>query len=144
MEPLSEMENQPFFLRKKCMKPIVFITGNEGKLREVKSLIPDIQSVEMNLTEIQEMDAQKIILAKLEEARKHYPSTALLVEDTSLYLHALGGLPGPLVKWFTMAVGVEGIYKLTEPFGSKRATARTFIGYADEDGIRFFEGVLCD
>ena len=124
------------------MKSILFITGNEGKLREVRSLIPDIQSVEMDLTEIQEIDAHKIILAKLEEARKYYSSTALIVEDTSLYLHALSGLPGPLVKWFLGTIGVEGIYKLTEPFGSKRATARTFIGYADEDGIRFFEGSI--
>lgn len=41
-----------------------------------------------------------------------------------------------------MSVGVEGIYKLTEPFGSKRAIAHTCIGYADEDGIRFFEGSI--
>lgn len=124
------------------MRPILFITGNEGKLREVSALIPAVQGVDMDLTEIQEIDAHKIITAKLAEAQK-YQSGTFIVEDTSLYLDAMNGLPGPLVKWFVKAVGIEGIYKLTESFKSTRATARTLIGYADEDGIiHFFEGSI--
>ncbi|HCI80824.1 MAG TPA: non-canonical purine NTP pyrophosphatase [Ktedonobacter sp.] len=124
------------------MKPILFITGNKDKLREVNALIPNVQGVDMDLPEIQEIDAHKIIAAKLAEAQKFHTG-ALIVEDTSLYLDAMNGLPGPLAKWFMKAVGVEGIYKLTEAFGSAKATARTIIGYADENGsIHFFEGSI--
>jgi inosine triphosphate pyrophosphatase len=124
------------------MKPILFITGNAGKLREVRALIPGVQGVDMDLTEIQEIDAHKIIAAKLVEAQR-YQSGAFMVEDTSLYLDAMNGLPGPLVKWFLKTVGIEGIYKLSESFGSVRATACTIIGYADEDGnLLFFEGSI--
>ncbi len=123
------------------MKSIVFITGNKDKLREVQALIPAVQGLDLDLTEIQEIDAHKIITAKLTEAQK-YHAGPFIVENTSLSLDAMNGLPGPLVKWFLKTIGVEGIYKLTESFESTRAMARTLIGYADEEGIHFFEGSL--
>ena len=124
------------------MSLTLFITGNEGKLREVRALIPDVQGINFDLTEIQEIDASTIITAKLTEAQKDHAG-AFMVEDTSLHLDAMNGLPGPLVKWFLKTIKVEGIYKLTEAFKSTRATARTIIGYADEDGsVHFFEGTI--
>src|SRR5579875_3449231 len=108
---------------------IFFITGNNDKLREVQALIPDVQHIDLDLPEIQEVDPYRIIAAKLEGART-CRSGAFLVEDTSLALDGMGGLPGPLAKWFVKAIGA-------------RATARTIIGYADENGeVRFFEGSL--
>ncbi len=124
------------------MKPIYFITGNKDKLREVRALIPAVRGIDMDVVEIQEIDAHKIIAAKLAEAQR-YQSGAFIVEDTSLSLDAMNGLPGPLVKWFMKAVGIEGVYQLAAAFGSARATARTLIGYAEENGtIHFFEGSL--
>jgi inosine triphosphate pyrophosphatase len=118
-----------------------FITGNKDKLREVQALIPDVQSIDLDLPEIQEIDPHKVIAAKLVEARK-YCSGAFLVEDTSLSLDGMGGLPGPLAKWFVRSIGVDGIYSLSKTFGA-RATARTIIGYADENNdLLFFEGSL--
>jgi inosine triphosphate pyrophosphatase len=95
----------------------------------------------MDLPEIQEVDPQKVIAAKLVEARKYWSGT-FIVEDTSFSLDSIDGLPGPLVKWFIKSIGVDGIYALTKTFGA-RATARTIIGYADENNdILFFEGSL--
>lgn len=79
------------------MDKILFITRNKEKLREVSALIPGIQSVDIDLTEIQKIDAHKMITAKLAEAQNKY-SGPFIVEDTSLYLDAMNGLPGPLVK----------------------------------------------
>jgi inosine triphosphate pyrophosphatase len=121
---------------------IFFITGNKDKLREIQTLIPNVQGRDMDLVEIQEIDAHKIIAAKLAEAQR-YQSGTFIVEDTSLYIDAMNGLPGPFIKWFTKAVGILGVYKLTEAFESARATARTIIGYADEGGnLLFFEGAI--
>jgi inosine triphosphate pyrophosphatase len=121
---------------------IFFITGNKDKLREVRELLPNVQGIDLDLTEIQEIDAKRIIRAKLAEAQKSHTG-AFIVEDTSLYLDKMNGLPGPLVKWFVKSIGIEGLYKLTEAFKSTRATARTLIGYADEDGsVHFFEGAI--
>jgi non-canonical purine NTP pyrophosphatase (RdgB/HAM1 family) len=122
------------------MMPIAFITGNRDKLKEVKTLLPEVQGVDLDLPEIQALDAHAIIAAKLAEAQKHHIGPCL-VEDTSLYLDAMNGLPGPLAKWFVQAIKVEGIYKLSETFGSPKATAQTLLGYADENAdIHFFEG----
>ncbi len=120
---------------------LLFITSNKGKLREIQALIPDVQSIDLDLPEIQEIDPHKVIAAKLVEAQK-YRSCAFLVEDTSLSLDGMGGLPGPLAKWFVRSIGVDGIYALSKTFGA-RATARTIIGYADENNeMLFFEGSL--
>lgn len=34
---------------------------------------------------------------------------AVMVEDTSLCFNALGGLPGPYIKWFLEKLGHEGL-----------------------------------
>lgn len=36
---------------------------------------------------------------------------AVMVEDTCLCFHALGGLPGPYIKWFLQKLGHEGCAK---------------------------------
>lgn len=121
---------------------IFFITGNKGKLREVRELLPGVEGVDLDLTEIQELDPRKVIAAKLAEARREQAG-AFIVEDTSLVLSSMNGLPGTFIKWFLAALGVEGVYELTRVFGN-RATARTFIGYAEEEGrVDFFEGSIC-
>jgi len=121
---------------------IFFITGNKDKLREIRELLPNVQGIDLDLCEIQEIDAKRIIRAKLAEAQRGHTG-AFIVEDTSLYLDEMNGLPGPLVKWFVKSIGIDGIYKLTEAFNSARATARTLIGYADEDrSVHFFEGAI--
>jgi inosine/xanthosine triphosphate pyrophosphatase family protein len=82
------------------MKPrIYFITGNKNKFAEVKNMLPEVEQLELDLEEIQEFDAHKVIQAKMKEAFKHYKSgDAFIIEDTSLYLDGLNGLPGPLIN----------------------------------------------
>jgi non-canonical purine NTP pyrophosphatase (RdgB/HAM1 family) len=119
---------------------IYFITGNKNKFEEVKSILPDTQQLDIDLPEIQEMDAHKIIKAKLEEAQKHQKGE-FIVEDNSLYLEAMNGLPGPFIKWFLKTIGKEGLYKLAETFGNYKAEAKVVIGYSDPSGnVEFFEG----
>jgi non-canonical purine NTP pyrophosphatase (RdgB/HAM1 family) len=121
---------------------IFFVTSNQGKLREAQELLAEIRGIDLDLTEIQELDATKIIRAKLAEAQKSHTGR-FMVEDTSLYLDEMHGLPGPLIRWFLQSIGTEGIYRLSQTFGNARATARTWIGYANEHGeVAFFEGVI--
>ncbi len=108
----------------------------------MKALIPDIEMFDMDLPEIQEIDAKIIIKEKLRVAREQIDG-ALMVEDTSLYLDCMNGLPGPLIKWFVKTIGNDGLYKIAKSYGDYEATARTLIGYSGHDGdIHFFEGEL--
>jgi non-canonical purine NTP pyrophosphatase (RdgB/HAM1 family) len=118
---------------------LYFITGNKNKFEEARAIIPCVQPLEIDLPEIQELDPQKIIEAKLKEARKHYDLN-LFCEDTSLYINCLNGLPGPLIKWFMHSLGNQGIYDLVKSNPNLSATAKTVIGYSGEGEIRFFSG----
>lgn len=119
---------------------LYFITGSKGKFTEVASIVNNIKHLDIDLPEIQEIDQKKIITAKLHEAFKHH-SGEFIVEDTSLYLDCLNGLPGPLIKWFLKTIKTEGVAKIAESYGNTKAVAKTFIGYAKSNtDIHFFEG----
>lgn len=121
---------------------LYFISGNKNKLKEIQAIIPHVEQLEIDLPEIQSLDARKIIEAKLNEARKHHKGE-FIVEDTSLYFKCLNGLPGPLIKWFMEAMTLEELYNITEKIGNSDAEAKTIIGYIDKNGkINYFEGSL--
>lgn len=121
---------------------IYFITGNKNKFEEIKAILPQVERLEIDVPEIQEIDAHKIIRKKLESAREHAKSE-FIVEDTSLYLECLNGLPGPLIKWFIKTIGVDGLANIAAKMGNTAAEAKTIIGYANSSGkIRFFEGIV--
>tara|TARA_Y100000034_G_C6854321_1_gene387977 strand:+ start:845 stop:1411 length:567 start_codon:yes stop_codon:yes gene_type:complete len=127
---------------------LYFITGNKKKFEEAKFTFPEIEQLDIDLPEIQNIDAKEIIKEKLNEALKNpeLKDAEFIVEDTSLYLDCLNGLPGPLIKWFMETIGNQGIYELTEKYGNNKAEAKTIIGYAkNENGnpeIYFFEGSI--
>jgi len=126
----------------KNINMLYFITGNKNKFEEVVAILPEVEQLNIDLPEIQEIDPHEIIKAKLTEAFKH-TSGEFIVEDTSLYLDCLNGLPGPLIKWFLKTIGNKGLADITEKFGNDKAQAKTMIGYAtDRDDIHFFEGMV--
>jgi inosine triphosphate pyrophosphatase len=118
------------------------VTGNSRKFAEVQSILSDAQQLDMDLPEVQDLDAKNVVQAKLAAARR-YRAVELLVEDTSLSFRCLNGLPGPLIKWFLQALGDDGLYNVVRRLGDDRAEARTVIGYADSTGqARLFEGAM--
>lgn len=122
---------------------IYFVTGNKDKLREAESMWSEIEGIDIDLDEIQEIDSTKIIKAKLKEAIKQKPGINLMVEDQSLVIDGMNGLPGPLIKWFVKSMSLERMAKLAESMGDKTAEAKTIIGYADKFGkINYFEATI--
>jgi non-canonical purine NTP pyrophosphatase (RdgB/HAM1 family) len=121
-----------------------FITGNKGKFEELKFFFPNLEQIKLDLPEIQELNAYKVIEAKLKEAQKHTEKgTEIIIEDTSVYIQELNLLPGPFIKWFLDSLGIDGIWKIVEKLESKKATAKTIIGYLDANSnIHYFEGAL--
>jgi len=104
--------------------------------------LPELEQVDIDLLEIQGIDAKLIIKYKLQEARKHHKGS-FIVEDTSLYLDCLNGLPGPLIKWFMETIGNKGLSDIAQKLGNTKAEAKTIIGYVgSDDSINFFEGSI--
>jgi inosine triphosphate pyrophosphatase len=122
-----------------------FITGNKNKVLEVKALLAPIkvEQSNINLKEIQEIDARKILKHKLAEAFKHHRGK-FIVEDSALYLDCLNGkLPGPLIKWFNDTLEPGGVYRLAKKMGNTGAKAQTIFALAKNSrDILFFEGMV--
>lgn len=49
---------------------LYFITGNKNKFEEIKAIIPKAEQLDIDLPEIQEINAREIIKQKLLEAFK--------------------------------------------------------------------------
>jgi len=121
---------------------ISFITGNENKFAEARKIIPSLRRIEMDLPEIQELDARKIIREKLREAGKSFRE-AMVVEDTSLELKCLNGLPGPFIRWFQEKLGNQGLFEIASKSGLFDAKAVLWLGFMDpQRKIRFFNSTL--
>jgi len=123
-------------------RTLYFITGNRSKFEEAQAILGGIKQLDIDLPEIQEVDAKAIMRAKLLEALAHRQGE-FIVEDTSLYLDCLNGLPGPLIKWFLKTIGNSGLADLAEKLGNTRAEAKTVVGYAkNHEELFFFEGSI--
>ncbi len=121
---------------------LVFVTSNQGKLREAEAVLGrSLDHHGLDLPEIQSLDLSEVVLSKVEAARAVL-GRPVIVEDTALEFAALGGFPGPLVRWLLISVGAEGLCRIVHAFGDPRATARCLVCASDGESKVFGEGVV--
>lgn len=124
------------------MKPITYITGNKHKLENFMRYADfPVEHVGLDLVEIQSLDVHKIIEHKAKEAFKLLQKP-VLIEDVSLTIHALGKLPGPLIKWFLESLKTEGLCRLLDNYNDKSATASVLFALYDGTSLKIFEGAM--
>ncbi len=124
------------------MKDLVFITGNQHKADYLaKWLGVPVPHQKIELEELQSLDLAAVVAHK---ARGAYAvvQKPVLVEDVALTFHALGRLPGTLVKWFLEEIGPEGLCKIVQPFADKTATASIMYGLFDGYELKTFEAYV--
>lgn len=123
------------------MKTITFITGNQHKADYLaKYLGYVVNHVKLELEEIQSLDLREIVEHKVRQAYEKIQKP-VIVEDVSLEFAALGGLPGPFIKFFTEKVPFETICSMING-KTREATARCVVGYFDGTDMKLFEGSL--
>ncbi|QIW99007.1 hypothetical protein AMS68_004525 [Peltaster fructicola] len=117
-------------------KELNFITGNANKLAEVQAILSStpvkLQSQALDLLEIQGT-IEEISRDKCVRAAEQVKGP-VLVEDTCLCFDAFDELPGPYVKWFLKALGVEQFHKLLAGFDDKSAQAVCTFAYSEGPG----------
>jgi non-canonical purine NTP pyrophosphatase (RdgB/HAM1 family) len=124
------------------MDEITLVTGNQNKVREAERILGrPLRSRKIDLPEIQGLDVHEVLKAKAEEAWRRI-RRPLIVEDVSLELDALGGFPGPLIKWMLESVGAEGIARTGIALGDPGVTARCALLYRDAERLLLAEGVV--
>ncbi len=120
--------------------PYVLVTGNPGKLAEARRLAgPGLGAVEIDLPEIQSLDLLEVLRHKGDEAWRRL-RRPLVVEEAGLDLAALGGFPGPLVRWMLEAAGAEALARVGLALGNPRAVARAALYYRDSERTLIVEG----
>jgi inosine triphosphate pyrophosphatase len=112
---------------------LYFITGNAGKFTEIAAIVPGLHQLKLDLDEIQSLDPKVVIEHKLKQAAAQHDGE-FIVEDTSLALTCLQGLPGTFIKWFEDAMGIDGLAALALRHEDHSAVARVTIGFRDKAG----------
>jgi len=121
---------------------IYFVTGNENKLREVEEILGvKLQRLDIDIDEIQEIELDRIIRHKARAAYEKVKQP-VLVEDTGIFIEALNGFPGALIKWILKAVGNEGICRLLKDEKNRGVTARTYFCLYNGKTYRIFTGQI--
>ncbi len=121
------------------MKDLILVTGNQNKVREFGQILGMVlDSRDLDIHEIQELDSDKVALKKAEDAYARLKKP-LIVEDSSLSIVAWQGLPGALIVWFTKeTVGVDGFLNMLDREKNRTAEVKISIGYCDESGAKVF------
>ena len=115
-------------------KKIYFITGNNNKFDEAEAIFQSEKyelvqyDPEEELPEYQgeseEVAIKKCLDAEVQLPEDIYP---FFIEDTGLHYNCLNGMPGPYIKWFLKAKGLDGLVKLAEPYLDKTAYAQCIV-----------------
>ena len=138
---------------------ISFVTGNQMKARELAMILSEylatenknnddandnnnkddnndnntkfafnVRTINVDLPEIQEVNTEAIAKEKALLAAQ-LAGGPCVVEDTSLKFHALGGMPGPYIKWFQEKLKSDGLYKILMAYDDKSATASCTLAF---------------
>lgn len=119
-----------------------FITGNANKAKYVAEWLgADVPHHRLDLDEIQTLDLHTLVTHKAKQAFGVL-KTPVLVEDAQLSCPALGGLPGPFIKWFIDAMGVDGLAKLMQIYSDRSAHGKICYALYDGHDMHFFEGEM--
>lgn len=94
--------------------PVHFVSSNPAKIAEVRSLLGaasiEVIPVHRRLPEPQADQLEPVVQAKLEATRDI--AGTVLVEDSGLFVDALGGFPGPYSSFVYRTLGVDGLLRL--------------------------------
>lgn len=112
----------------KKLEEVRAILGGEQLFRLRLTFVPDYHSLPVGESLPFSIIGQKIDLPELQgepeeisrrkcELAAEQVQGPVMVEDTSLCFNALGGLPGPYIKWFLEKIGHEGLNNLVCMYG---------------------------
>lgn len=124
------------------IKNIIFVTGNQNKADYLSKLLGiKLEHQKIDLDELQTLDMKKLVEHKAKQAYE-IAKRPVLVEDVSLEFNALGGLPGPYIKYFLQSTGNEGLCRMLDGFSDRSAVARCVFGFYDGTILKLFTGSL--
>ena len=116
-------------------KVIFFATGNVNKFNEAKSIL-GAYGIAVGMLRLKGDEIQSDSLSEIakKSAKGAYSSSHLpvIVEDAGLFIDALSGFPGPYAAYTYKTIHNDGVLKLMEGVGNRKARFESAIAYCDE------------
>ena len=117
---------------------ILFATGNPHKVSEASEFLSQYGHIVSQLeidgkvpefTEPQANGIEEVAMSKIRQARELVSGTsmeksAILVEDSGIFIDSLDGFPGPYSSYVERTIGLVGILDLLNNEGNRRAEFR--------------------
>ncbi|WP_225332754.1 non-canonical purine NTP pyrophosphatase [Halomicrobium urmianum] len=113
---------------------LTFVTTNPGKAAEAEEYLGEVEQFDFDYTEVQ---ADTLGEVAAHGARQAYRATGdpVIVDDAGLFVDAFDGFPGPYSSYVEDTVGVERVWRMTEPEDDRGAAFKTVIAYCDGEGF---------
>ena len=120
----------------------VFVTSNPNKVREAERILGfTLQHAAVELPELQAETVAAVALAKAQDAFLKL-GRPVIVEDAGIELTALGGFPGPFIKYWEKLGGLASICRTADGLGDRRVRAVCALGICHEAGAQVVVGAI--
>jgi non-canonical purine NTP pyrophosphatase (RdgB/HAM1 family) len=118
----------------------VLVTGNDHKWHEAQRILGvPLERVRLDLPELQEESIAAVAREKAFAAFERLQRPCI-VEDAGIELAALGGFPGPFIKYWERQGGHASICRALDTQSSRKAVAVCALGIASAQGVHLVEG----
>ncbi len=122
------------------------ITSNPGKVAEYQKSFDDLgivmEHTKVPYDEVQTSELEEVVAKGLEELRSEGLSN-FIIDDSGLFVDALGGFPGVYSAYVQKTLGNKGVLKQMEGITDRRAQFKCCIG-CDIDGETIIVTGTCD
>ncbi len=119
---------------------IKFASSNENKIKEATKILKnydiEIEPLIVECPELQSDDIEKVARFSAKHAIIECKSP-VFVEDSGLFINALGGFPGPYSSYVYKTIKNEGILKLMENKNDRGAIFKSVIAFCESKGSIF-------
>ena len=116
---------------------VLFATGNPGKLREVQAKFAplgfEVQQLADEYPEIQADTLEEVVHGGLKWLWERH-KIPIIIDDSGLFIQALGGFPGVYSAYVFKTLGCDGILKQMEGLENRKAEFQCCAGYVDANG----------
>ncbi len=120
----------------------VFVTSNTNKWQEAQRILGfALERSELELVELQAESVAAVALAKAQAAYEQL-RRPVIVEDAGVELLALGGFPGPFIKYWEQQGGLTSICRAADGLADRRIRAVCALGICSERGSEVVVGAV--
>jgi XTP/dITP diphosphohydrolase len=121
---------------------VIFASSNRHKYEEFKRMLSDVidlKFLEVDYLEPQGEDIEEVVVTSAKWL-SNYIREPFFIEDSGLFIEALGGFPGPYSSYVYKKIGNEGILKLMDGIEDRRASFISVIALSYDRRIEVFKG----